>query len=324
MNDMVSVAAAAQLLSLFKQVTATFEPALPKAGADVAVSVDVPGIADGTQVQVMSAGSNDAWQVRKQTARVADGVAAFRVKAKRDITGGIDGYEVPLSVRLQMTIEGEKVDARSTRLQPSSATLQGMVPIPEPVAIAHLGTAPAVDGELGEWDAVTSLPLPYMKEKGSGVRMGWNEQGLFGCYRMRDSSVSADTASPWKADGMELFLDRSLSRGLDLGPHADQIAFCPRPDRGPGPAYARVVAGDNRNTDIGITCAWRPTDDGYALEFFCPADALSPAKLAPKERIGLNFALNDDGEPVAQFYSNKDERDGYRRPITWGVVELAP
>ena len=38
----------------------------------------------------------------------------------------------------------------------------------------------------------------------------------------------------------------------------------------------------------------------------------------PGTKLGMNFALDNDGEPVYQFFHDKNEDQGYRNPSTWG------
>jgi hypothetical protein len=40
-------------------------------------------------------------------------------------------------------------------------------------------------------------------------------------------------------------------------------------------------------------------------------------------KVGLHFALDDDGQAVEQFYCDKDFDQAYGRPMMWGVAVLA-
>jgi hypothetical protein len=101
-----------------------------------------------------------------------------------------------------------------------------------------------------------------------------------------------------------------------------QYAFSPAPEQGPGPAHVLIAHGPREHAE-GVRCAWDRTQDGYALEFFISASLLAPADIGPGEKLGMNLALNDDGEAVEQFYSDKNRNRGWGRPITWGCVELS-
>ena len=84
-----------------------------------------------------------------------------------------------------------------------------------------------------------------------------------------------------------------------------------------------IAYGANRGRETGIQCAWQPSAGGYTLEFFIPAAVLRPARMQVGTKLGMNFALNNDGKAVEQFYSDKDVDRGYRTPISWGAVRLA-
>ena len=59
-----------------------------------------------------------------------------------------------------------------------------------------------------------------------------------------------------------------------------------------------------------------------AGKFLIPAKLMSPAKMEAGTKIGLNFALDDGGKRVEQFYDDGNP-NGYRRPNSWGAATLA-
>ena len=72
-----------------------------------------------------------------------------------------------------------------------------------------------------------------------------------------------------------------------------------------------------------MKATWKPTKDGYVIQFFIPAAMLKPAALQAGTKIGLNFAVDDDGKPIEQFFSDKNTDDGFKTPKNWGMAILA-
>ncbi len=104
--------------------------------------------------------------------------------------------------------------------------------------------------------------------------------------------------------------------------HASEYLFRPAPESGPGRSPVTVVFDNNRGPDSDVACAWRPTSDGYVLEFFIPAAALAPAKLQAGTVLGMNFAVRDDRKATERFFCD-DTPENRRSPLQWGAVRLA-
>jgi hypothetical protein len=64
------------------------------------------------------------------------------------------------------------------------------------------------------------------------------------------------------------------------------------------------------------------TEAGYVLEFRIPEKIMAPAELKPGTTFGLDFAVDNAGEPVAQFFNDKQLENGYANPDTWGMAKL--
>lgn len=191
-----------------------------------------------------------------------------------------------------------------------------------PIQVAHISDV-AVDADMGDWSQIASFPMPFMKNKKSSIYLGWNEKGLYGAVAAVDDKVVIQPDLPWTGDCFELWLDKSFSRAADRDEHCVQLLFTPDPKGKEGKGLVQQV-GENGLLPgpKGLECAWKKTDYGYNLEFFIPAAQLQPAKLRPGTKLGLNFALDNDGEPIYQFFHDKDTDEGYRNPSTWGAVVL--
>jgi hypothetical protein len=237
------------------------------------------------------------------------------------VTG--DKFDPPLLVAMAVTDDGQRYEGDRVLLNPGQELARLLLPEPKPVPMPQLG-AVTLDGDLGEWQGVASMPLPVEGKATSSVRIGWRKDGLYGAVDVTDDSLVVDERAPWVGDGVELWIEKDQKRALDRThtPHAAQYVFGPPANGKDGPALAYVVYGDGGTGAGAIAAAWKKTNVGYRLEWFIPAAVLAPMQLRAGSRLGLHFAVNDDGQPIEQFQVTRATTGFYRRPIVWGVVEL--
>jgi hypothetical protein len=189
-----------------------------------------------------------------------------------------------------------------------------------PVAIPPAPEAFTIDGDFAKWANLKAIPSPFAKKDAGLLKLAWNQDGLFGCLQMQDASVSVNANQPWAGDCLELWMETDCARATDLHGRTFQLAIAPNPAGGAGPC---VVAKASGSIDPKtVTSQWKKTDDGYRLEFFIPAKSLAPTRFAAGTKIGFNYSVDDNGKSVEQFFSNKDVDEGYRTPMTWGVIQL--
>ncbi|MFO8008295.1 MAG: sugar-binding protein [Candidatus Brocadiia bacterium] len=198
-------------------------------------------------------------------------------------------------------------------------------PAPQPVEVPYSAQPIAVDGDLSEWADIAPMPLPHINKPTSSVRMCWRQEGLYAAVQTQDGHVWTNESMPWTADSFELFVDKLFARNEWQGPDAEQYIFSPTesPGEGPNKVHVLVAWGASQGKESLLRGAWLPTDGGYAMEVFVPADVLAPANMQAGHVMGLNFALNNDGHAVEQFYCDKDSQEAYARPMLWGAVKLA-
>jgi len=245
---------------------------------------------------------------------------------------GVDGLPdpttvVPLFMRLYAT---GMAAARTTGRRPGSAI--GPVPDPEPVRVRYGGAPIVVDGNLDEWGGIAPLPLPQLGPNVAGpFLLCWREEGIYGALRATDEDIRPNHEEPWTADGLQLFVETDCARSPEPTSNSMTLTFWPDPEAGPGgarisvywPATERSADGTGKDDETGILCAWSQTPEGYVLEYFMPAAALTPARMESGTRLGLNLLLRDGSiTPTLQLRELGIE-DGHLRPNTWGVVELA-
>jgi hypothetical protein len=202
------------------------------------------------------------------------------------------------------------------------ANLQDVYNRPEPVELPRAEAEIVVDGNLADWVDVPDLPLPYEDGRPGRVKLAWRPDGLYGAVQMAEGPPQAGDQGGFGPDCLELWVDKELERTVMMTAGTSQYVFAPAQDAGPG--HARVAAGGDVYRSRRLSCAWRPTEDGYALEFHVPADLLEPAPMEPGTELGLNYTLSIDGVPEEHFYIHKDTDGSWCTPITWGLVRLAP
>ncbi len=299
-------------------------PGLPAPGQPVEVTLVLPGLPAGSALTVGPASEGCEWTVPEQRAGAADGGYRFKATAPQGpVTGNSAGFRPPLRVRLSLQGGGLGGSADNVPLAPGTETLKRLYPEPQAVAVPRAPRPIKLDGDLSDWDGVAPLPNPFHHEPTGPFRFCWTEQGLYGAVEATDGSVKGSADAPWAADGVEVFVDKAFERPMGPNAQTAQYAFSPAPEAGPGKAHVVIAAGANRGKPTDIACAWRPTATGYTLEFFLPAAVLAPARMQAGTVMGLNLALDDDGRPVRQFYCDKSG-DGYRTPVQWGAIRLAP
>ncbi len=220
--------------------------------------------------------------------------------------------------------------ARTTGNRPLPLAVS--IPEPEPVQVPHSDSPIVIDGNLDEWAGIVPLPLPQLGPNVTGpFLLCWREEGIYGALRAADQDVRPNHEEPWTSDGLQLFIETDCARSADPTPNSMTLTFWPDPEAGPGgarisvywPATEQSAGGTGKDDETGISCAWSRTPQGYVLEYFMPAAALAPARMEAGTKLGVNMLLRDGSiTPTLQF-REVGINDGYLRPNTWGVIELA-
>jgi cellulose/xylan binding protein with CBM9 domain len=192
-----------------------------------------------------------------------------------------------------------------------------------PIAVS-MAAKIKVDGDLADWAKIKALPMPFMKSPTGPVKLAWSAAGLYGAITVVDKELAIDPGEPWSSDCVEIWVEKDAARAFDMGMNASQIALVADPDSKTGDCLVVVPSGSDAELDgeAGIVAKWKKTKTGYVIEFLFPAKALAPAKMVAGTKIGLNFAIDDDGAPVAQFYCDKSTDEAYRTPELWGTIVL--
>jgi hypothetical protein len=200
------------------------------------------------------------------------------------------------------------------RLSPELGSDREAVIIPRAPAIV-------IDGDGADWEKVPALPAPFSRHQVGMLKLAWSEKGIYGFLQVKDAKISADAFSPWTRDCLEFWLETDGSKSYDMSDHAWQIALAPNPDAGPGKAI--VCAANGKLDRDQVQASWKPIEGGYALEFFIPGEQVK-LTMQPRAKFGMNYAVDDDGVAIEEFYADKDMDMAYASPSRWGVVTLAP
>ena len=188
-----------------------------------------------------------------------------------------------------------------------------------PVAISQLPDGVTVSADAAPWSAIAALPAPFSRKAAGSLKLAWRADGLYGLLQATDAQITADSAAPWGRDCLELWLETDCARSYDMTDHAFQIVLAPNPDAGAGRAI--IVPANGHIARDRIVATWKPVPGGYVLGFFLPAAQLGLA-MTPGAKIGMNYALDDKGVAVEEFYNDKDMEDGFRSPCRWGTIVL--
>ncbi len=195
----------------------------------------------------------------------------------------------------------------------------------DPIMIPYVSQI-ALDGQMEDWNEIGPMPMPYMTKEGKMtevmVKMAWNESGLFGLAVVPDEEIESYANSPWEADAVEVWLDKDGNGGMATDMNDGQYAFAPA-EEDAGEAKVSVPYGSGafgQSEDLGGFS--RKTDMGYVLEFRIPAKIMSPAQLEPGTVFGLDLAVDNEGQAVAQLYNDKQVDNGYANPSTWAKAKL--
>ncbi len=187
-----------------------------------------------------------------------------------------------------------------------------------------------VDGDLSEWDDVPHLPYTSRILRAPPYRLCWREEGIYGALVTRDRSIEPDLERPWQGDAMQIMLEKDFARSETTSRNAFQIDLWPLPANGPGPAGSRLSWPEPDGSwgllsgeDIGLECAWAPTEGGYVMEFLIPASELLPAVMEEGTMVGMELFLRDYRGKTTHMVTDVGYDNDWARPATWTPVRLA-
>jgi hypothetical protein len=163
------------------------------------------------------------------------------------------------------------------------------------------------------------------------VRLGWNEQGL-----AVNVTVRGKQQPPWcrdsridDSDGVQIFIDTRNTQNIHRASRfCHRFAFLPIGAGRKLDEPLAVLLAINRAKEspremeagaLRMRCQRLP--DGYAIEAFIPAGALTGFSPADQPAIGFSYAVIDR-ELGWQTFSVGPEMPFLEDPSLWGTLEL--
>jgi len=200
---------------------------------------------------------------------------------------------------------------------------------PHVVPVPYCAAAPRLDGDLSEWRDVPFVPLPLEGGRPSSFRLCWREEGLYGAASVQDATPNAFPDDPLRRDSVHVYIEKDNAFSLDLTPETLHIAMMPAHGLRPGECSLSgfhagedvLLPEDVKARRALIQTYWKPTDEGYVIEFLITAKALRPAAMEPGTTLGLMLVLSDDGR-ILEYFRSQEDPIAWRRPYCWGVVRL--
>ena len=189
-----------------------------------------------------------------------------------------------------------------------------------PYTAPRLGTAPSIDGALGEFATVPAITLAGASGS-ADVRVGWNAQALYLGFDVTDGTLlpaSGAESNVWDGDGIEVMLDVAHDRS----PTADLND------------YHFLVSSSGQLADSrgwsdyafasGATVKAVPRTGGYRVELKIPFASLGVTPTVGLQ-LGFDVAFNDR-DVAGGALSSKDFAGltAFNAPAGWGVLTLGP
>ncbi len=247
-----------------------------------------------------------ATQRRVQSGKLAEVFPANRAKVGGEETSWLPNKAVATLWRETCAAPDPSPHAK----RPLDALGSPAKPYPVPVAL-HTMT---VDGDAVDWRDVATLPAPYSKKSVGSLKLCWTPEGLWGLVQAVDAEVETHAQEPWRADCLELFIEKDFAQAPQRSKEQMQLALAPGGESDAAIVWPQDVQGK-------VKAAWKRTDGGYALEFLIPAEVLAPGQMLAGTRLGFNYCLSNGGKPMELFFCDKDH-GGFAIPALWGALEL--
>jgi hypothetical protein len=220
----------------------------------------------------------------------------------------------------QSVVSASATSKPGTGPGPAASTGDGT---PEkPVTIPMAADAFKLDGDDADWAKIPAIPAPFAKKAAGCLKLAWREDGLYGLATIPDKDVKIDDANPWAGDCIEIFIEKDNAKSGEETNNSAQYAVAPDPAKDSGPCIIRVPWGGTKDGETAIKAFWKKGKESYTLEFMFPKDMMTPAKLEAGTKLGFNYAIDDDGTAIEQFFSDKNNNAGYHNPSTWGTIIL--
>ena len=190
---------------------------------------------------------------------------------------------------------------------------------PRPTEVPKATGPVTLDGDLKEWKDVPALPVRDKDGKPGHVQALWDEKGLYLAATATDPDIKFNQAEPWRADCLEVWVDRAYTREIEQSDPATAAHYMLSPVGNDGDGNTLIAFGKG---DVPPTVKWKKTGTGYTMEVFVPVAALKPAKWKAGTKFGFDYALSNDGVRVEQYNKLESPVMQFKSPLQWGALVL--
>lgn len=240
------------------------------------------------------------------------------------------------------TATGGAVIAPTVTLPGSFATPPQPPPASDVVA-PRAGTAPVVDGDLGEWTGLPVYSSPHLVFTGeswdgsddlaAAWQVSWDDSFLYFAFSIADDIHAQNQTGnqTFRGDSIELQIDadRSGDYGPSISPDDFQITLSPGDFATLPPSAFRFQGTSSGSmldapTPHAIVVAAAPGGAGYSLEAAIPWRDLNQTP-AQGLVIGLAVNVNDNDRPgaaVQEFMKSSAPNRRFGDPTSWGTLTL--
>ena len=322
LNSALTTEEAVPLVKIFKLLPATVGE-LPVAGKPLPLTVDGSWFPGGSSLTIAPA-ADSPWTFEpltfEPTEKPVTLVAMPPPDVKMAVTPWMGHFDPELKVRIEFTLRGNTMSHDGIPVLIPADIVRRIVPVPPAVNVPRAKSVIAVDGKPDDWTGIAALRLPSSDKPSPVLRMAWRTDGLYGMATVVDADIKSNRSEPWSGDAVEICLELDKARrfGLRATTPAGRFFLLPGGNGG-GVATVRKMSGGIKTDEV--RAIWRPTVDGYRIEFVIEAEALAPARLKAGTTLGFQYAQRNGGRVVEQFADNS-RFASWGAPVFWGRVTL--
>lgn len=266
----------------------------------------------------------------------AGGYYLWNLLAPPETAGGPVIPTAPAGPQTAVTLE-----PTVTTSTPAASATVTLVPDPATAVAVHLAEPPSIDGELEEWEGVSSTTSAFRVFRAAGWdgtedlmaawRLAWDVAHLYVAVDVEDDAhVQTQTGNQiFRGDSVELQIDTEpAANAASVNAETFQIILSPGDFAGlPPSAFRFQGTGGGRLVDApghSVRVAARRTAGGYRLEAAIPWRDLD---VTPEEgmRLGLALNANDNDTPrtaVQEVMMSSAPGRTLTDPRTWGTLRL--
>lgn len=288
----------------------------PKSGQWSKVRIETGKLPAGALVQVDAVKLLPDWKIRDPKADLAASGLEFEVKAPKKFS--LDGTKLtpPLTLELEITVNGKKHELETGPVSVSEKTARRLAPAPRPVPVKRATATPVIDGDDADW--MGHAAHPKRDGKASPFIFRWSADGLYGLAVLDDADLQSRPKEPWKGDAILLTLEKDAKRATKGEDNPNEASYYISPGVEQGAAVP-MYWDKNKDAAPPVSAAWKKTDTGWLVEFHLPAALLAPAKMTKGTVIGFNAVHLNGGEAKASTWTDWE----WHSPFLWGAIKLA-